>query len=61
MIELTLSLLPWAKYRKSKGDAKLHLGLDAEVYLPAFISLTLSKEDPYIDKLEVRYYTRPPI
>ena len=33
MIDLTLSLFPWAKYRKSKGAAKLHIGLDADGYL----------------------------
>jgi len=44
MIELTLSLFPWAKYRRSKGAAKLHVGLDADGYLPAFISLTEGKE-----------------
>lgn len=30
MIDLTLSFFPWAKYRKSKGAAKLHIGLDAD-------------------------------
>ena len=44
MIDLTLSLFPWAKYRKSKGAAKLHIGLDTDGYLPAFVSLTEGKE-----------------
>lgn len=44
MIDLTLSLFPWAKYRKSKGAAKLHIGLDADGYLPAFVSLTEGRE-----------------
>lgn len=44
MIDLTLSLFPWAKYRKNKGAAKLHMGLDADGYLPAFVSLTEGKE-----------------
>jgi len=44
MIDLTLSLFPWAKYRKSKGAAKLHVGLDADGYLPAFVSLTEGRE-----------------
>jgi len=44
MIELTLSLFPWAKYQKSKGAAKLHIGLDADGYLPAFVDLTEGKE-----------------
>lgn len=44
MIDLTLSLFPWAKYRKNKGAAKLHIGLDADGYLPAFVDLTEGKE-----------------
>lgn len=44
MIDLTLSLFPWAKYRKSKGAAKLHIGLDTDGYLPAFVDLTEGKE-----------------
>ena len=44
MIELSLSLFPWAKYRKSKGAAKLHIGLDADGYLPAFVDLSEGKE-----------------
>jgi Transposase DDE domain/Domain of unknown function (DUF4372) len=44
MIELTLSLFPWAKYRKGKGAAKLHIGLDADGYLPAFVDLSEGKE-----------------
>ena len=41
---LTLSLFPWAKYQKSKGAAKLHIGLDADGYLPAFVDLSEGKE-----------------
>lgn len=44
LIELTLSLFPWAKYQKTKGAAKLHVGLDADGYLPAFVDLTEGKE-----------------
>lgn len=44
MIDLTLSLFPWAKYRKGKGAVKLHIGLDADGYLPAFVDLTEGKE-----------------
>jgi len=39
-IELCLSVFPWAKYRKTKGAIKLHMGLDANGYLPTFMSLT---------------------
>ena len=44
LVELTLSLFPWAKYRKGKGAAKLHIGLDADCYLPAFVNMTAGKE-----------------
>jgi hypothetical protein len=42
-IDLCLSLFPWAKFRKAKGAIKLHVGLDADGYLPSFISLTDGK------------------
>jgi putative transposase len=44
MIDPTSSLYPWTKYRKSKGAAKLHIGLDVDGYLSAFVSLTEGKE-----------------
>src|SRR6056297_3323396 len=44
LVELSLSLFPWAKYQKNKGAAKLHIGLDADGYLPAFVDLTEGKE-----------------
>lgn len=44
LVELTLSLFPWAKYQKKKGAAKLHVGLDADGYLPAFVDLTEGRE-----------------
>lgn len=42
-INLCLSLFPWAKYRTRKGAIKLHMGLDAGGYLPAFMDLTEGK------------------
>ena len=42
-IDLCLSVFPWAKFRKTKGAIKLHVGLDADGYLPAFLSLTDGK------------------
>jgi hypothetical protein len=39
-IELSLSVFPWATYQTAKGAAKLHVGLDHDGYLPAFVSLT---------------------
>jgi hypothetical protein len=44
LVELTLSLFPWAQYQKTKGAAKLHIGLDADGYLPAFVDFTRGNE-----------------
>lgn len=44
MIELCLSVFPWAKYTKSKGAVKVHVGLDANGYLPSFLSVTDGKK-----------------
>jgi len=42
-IDLCLSVFPWAKFRRAKGAIKLHFGLDADGYLPAFMDLTDGK------------------
>jgi len=42
-IDLCLSVFPWAKFRKRKGAIKLHMGLDAGGYLPAFMDMTNGK------------------
>jgi putative transposase len=39
IIDLCLSVFPWATFRKAKGAVKLHIGLDHDGYLPAFVSL----------------------
>jgi hypothetical protein len=40
LIELSLQVFDWARYRFTKGAAKLHLVLDHEGYLPVFADLT---------------------
>ena len=40
LINVCLSLYPWATYRKKKGAFKLHTLLDHSGYLPSFIVLT---------------------
>lgn len=40
VIDLCLSLFPWAKFRQTKGAVKLHLLLDHEGYLPVFAHIT---------------------
>ncbi|OKY74181.1 MAG: IS4 family transposase [Desulfobulbaceae bacterium DB1] len=42
-IKLCLSIFPWAKFRKTKGAIKLHVGLDADGYLPSFMTMTDGK------------------
>jgi hypothetical protein len=39
-IDLCLSVFPWAKFRTTKGAVKLHVGLDHDGYLPAFVQIT---------------------
>jgi hypothetical protein len=43
-IALCLSLFPWAKFRRTKGAVKLHLLLDHDGYLPAFVLITDGKK-----------------
>jgi len=40
LIDLTLSLFPWAGYQATKGAIKLHVGLDHDGHLPAFVEIT---------------------
>jgi hypothetical protein len=42
-IDLCLSVFPWAKFRTTKGVVKLHLGLDHDGLLPAFMTVTDGK------------------
>jgi hypothetical protein len=43
VIDLCLSLFPWAKFRTTKGAVKLHLLLNHSGYLPAFAHITEGK------------------
>jgi hypothetical protein len=42
-IELSLAIFPWAKFRQRDGALKLHMGLDHDGGIPAFMSLTDGK------------------
>jgi hypothetical protein len=42
-IDLCLSVFPWATFRARKGAIKLHVGLDVDGYLPAFMDMTNGK------------------
>jgi hypothetical protein len=43
IIDLCLSVFPWARFRKSKGAIKLHTLLDLRGSIPSFISITHGK------------------
>lgn len=43
IIDLSLKLYDWAKFRRTKGAVKLHLVLDHEGYMPCFAVLTDGK------------------
>ena len=43
LINLCLTIFPWAKYRKMKGALKLHTLLDHSGCLPSFITVTDGK------------------
>ena len=42
-LDLCLSVFPWAKFRATKGAVKLHIGLDHDGLLPAFLTITDGK------------------
>jgi hypothetical protein len=44
VIDLCLSLFPWAKFRQTKGAVKIHLLLDHEGYLPTWALITEGKK-----------------
>jgi len=43
IISLTLSLFPWAKFRRAKGAIKLHAMLDLRGNIPTFLTITDGK------------------
>jgi hypothetical protein len=43
VVDLTLSLFPWAKFRKTKGAIKLHAMIDLRGNIPAFLTITDGK------------------
>ena len=42
-IDLTLSLFPWAKFRRTKGAVKLHAMIELRGNIPAFLTITDGK------------------
>jgi putative transposase len=44
MVSLCLSVFPWAKFRRTKGGIRLHILLDHDGYLPAFMEISDGKK-----------------
>jgi hypothetical protein len=42
-IDLCLSVFPWAEFRSTKAAIKLHMGLDHDGLIPAFLTITDGK------------------
>jgi hypothetical protein len=43
VIELSLKMFPWSNYNRTKGAVKLHMLLDHDGYLPAYVLITEGK------------------
>lgn len=43
VIDLCLTLFPWAKFRTAKGGIKMHTVIDHDGYLPAVVTVTEAK------------------
>ncbi len=43
-ISLCLSLFPWARYRRAKGGVKVHVLLDHDDYMPAWVLITDARQ-----------------
>ena len=43
VIDLCLSMFPWAKFRRTKGRLKAHMALDHARHPPAFVTVTDSR------------------
>jgi len=56
IIDLCLSLFPWADFRQTKGAIKLHLLLDHDGYLPDFAIITDGRT---ADVSTARHFTLP--
>jgi hypothetical protein len=56
-IALCLSLFPWANFRRTKGGVKLHVLLDHDDYMPAWLLMTDAKQH---DVRPARLLTLPP-
>ncbi len=47
-VSLCLSLFPWADFRRTKGGVKVHVMLDHDDYLPAYVLISKAKMNDQI-------------
>lgn len=43
-VSLCLALFPWAEFRRAKGGVKIHLALDHDDYMPAFVAISEARQ-----------------
>lgn len=43
-VSLCLNLFPWARFRRAKGGIKVHVLLDHDDYMPAFVAISEAKK-----------------
>jgi Domain of unknown function (DUF4372)/Transposase DDE domain len=55
IIDLSMSMYDWAKFRRTKGAIKLHLLLDHDGYLPAFAVVTEGKTSEILVARTLRF------
>lgn len=55
LIDLSLSIFPWAHYALGKAAMKLHLGLDHDGFLPAFAVVTESRTNDMMGARQLRF------
>jgi hypothetical protein len=55
IIDLSVSMFDWAKYRRTKGAIKLHMLLDHDGYLPSFAVVTEGKTSEIIVARTLRF------
>jgi hypothetical protein len=55
-ISLCLALFPWASFRRAKGGVKVHVLLDHDDYMPAYVLITEARRH---DRIGARFLNLP--
>ncbi len=56
-VSLCLSLFPWASFRRAKGGVKVHVLLDHDDYMPAYVLITEARKH---DRVGARFLSLNP-